>query len=212
MTTRTEHLLACLFEECAELSKEAAKAVRFGLDDTKPGDELTNGEKILEELNDVYAIIDMLWNEKTLKRTCAGYPKNHVLVVEKVRAKQEKVEKYMEYARSNGSLEKNPTRSEELREEAQSEDNDIKAMGIHAKALREERAERFEDYRNLFVKEGYDLTDHKGQGKITISPTEFGVLDYYSKANKVLVRSENKWHTAGLRWLIKNLLKDKKTD
>jgi len=30
---KTEHLLTCLMEECAEIQKAVAKALRFGLDD-----------------------------------------------------------------------------------------------------------------------------------------------------------------------------------
>jgi hypothetical protein len=57
---RTEHLLFTLAEECAEVAHCASKAARFGLDEIKPGQSLTNRERILQELNDLWAVAEML--------------------------------------------------------------------------------------------------------------------------------------------------------
>ena len=97
-------------------------------------------------------------------------------------------------------------KSEELRQQAQAEDNDLKAMGIYTKVLREERAERFENYKDKLLAEGFNLTEHEAQGKITIEPTNYGIVDYYPKANKILIRKYNKWITGGLRWIRSTLL------
>ena len=35
---------------------------------------------------------------------------------------------------------------------------------------------------------------------------KFGVIDYFPKANKVLIRKDNKWIKPGLKWIITNLL------
>jgi hypothetical protein len=35
--------------------------------------------------------------------------------------------------------------------------------------------------------------------------TDNGIIDYYSKANKILIRKENKWIKPGLQWIIHNL-------
>lgn len=96
--------------------------------------------------------------------------------------------------------------SNELRKQAESEENDLKAMGLYTKVLREERAERFENYKEKLLQAGYNLTEFKSQGKFTIEPTTFGIIDYYPKSNKVLIRKENKWITGGLRWIIGSLL------
>ena len=40
--------------------------------------------------------------------------------------------------------------SNELRKQAESEENDLKAMGLYTKVLREERSERFENYKDNF--------------------------------------------------------------
>ena len=99
--------------------------------------------------------------------------------------------------------------SNELRKQAESEANDLKAMGLYTKVLREERAERFENYKDKLLQAGYNLTEFEEQGKFTIEPTNFGTIDYYPKSNKVLIRKKNKWITGGLRWLIGSLLNDR---
>ena len=96
--------------------------------------------------------------------------------------------------------------SNELKKQAESEENDLKAMGLYTKVLREERAERFENYKDKLLNSGYNLTEFEAQGKFTIEPTKFGIIDYYPKSNRVLIRKENKWITGGLRWIIGSLL------
>lgn len=96
-------------------------------------------------------------------------------------------------------------KSIELKKQADSEDNDFKAIGLYTKVLKEERAERFENYKEKLLNSGYNLTEFEAQGKFTIEPTKFGIVDYYPKSNKVLIRKENKWITGGLRWIISNL-------
>ena len=51
-----------------------------------------------------------------------------------------------------------------------------------------------------------NLTEYEAQGKVTIYPTKFGIVDFYPKSNKILIRKENKWITGGLRWIISSLL------
>lgn len=44
--------------------------------------------------------------------------------------------------------------------------------------------------------------------KITIDTQsdEFGVVDLFIKANRILIRSKNKWEDHGLRWVEDNLM------
>lgn len=97
-------------------------------------------------------------------------------------------------------------KSNELRQKAELEENDLKALGLYTKVLREERYERFENYKDKLKNAGYNLTEFEAQGKYTIEPTKFGIIDYYPKSNKLLIRKENKWITGGLRWIIGSIL------
>ena len=87
---RTEHLLVKLMEECCEVAQEASKASIFGLQEVMSGQPLTNRERVMKELNDVWALCEML----------------SLTVVDRaaIDTKKAKVEKYMEYARSIGTL------------------------------------------------------------------------------------------------------------
>lgn len=100
-------------------------------------------------------------------------------------------------------------RSEELHREAQSEDNDIKATGMHLRAFREERREdnkeRFDrDFlpllRKLWIVE--ENTDY-----CRLDTQTHGTIIIYPKANKVHIHKGNRWISRGaMGWITKNLL------
>ena len=96
-------------------------------------------------------------------------------------------------------------KSEELHQQAAEEDNDIKAFGILCKSLREKRSEKFSEWLPLLAHR-YDVLE-RPNGSFSIRTEEFGILDYFPKANNLLIRRENTWKKPGLRWIIKNLLK-----
>ena len=93
---KTEHLLTCLIEECAEIQKSAAKALRFGLDDHAPDTpDVTNSDDIAAECNDLLAIIEMLQDANIIPT---------IQNPQAIQAKKDKVTKYMEYAKNRGTL------------------------------------------------------------------------------------------------------------
>jgi NTP pyrophosphatase (non-canonical NTP hydrolase) len=92
---RTEHLLACLAEECHEVGQRALKAQRFGLLEVQPEQEKTNWQRLQDELTDLLAVMEMLEDS-------AG--SLYCITRQGVAAKKEKVEKYMAYAESQGAL------------------------------------------------------------------------------------------------------------
>lgn len=98
---RIEHLLSCLSEECAEVSQRASKALRFGLTEVQPGQDLDNAARIGVELQDVFTIVEMLVEAGALdvRRDPTA-----------VRIKKKKVEKFMAYARECGTLDKETAR------------------------------------------------------------------------------------------------------
>lgn len=91
---KNEHLLVILMEECAEVAKETSKALRFGMYEVMPGQPRTNRERIMAELNDLYAAIEMLGLSQMDR--------------DAVERKKDKVRKYMNYAEECGTLEKLP--------------------------------------------------------------------------------------------------------
>ena len=82
----TEHLLVILMEECAEVAKETSKALRFGEGEVMPGQPLTNRERILHELNDLWAIVEMLGLQQVDR--------------DAIECKKAKVAKFMKYAKN----------------------------------------------------------------------------------------------------------------
>lgn len=93
--------------------------------------------------------------------------------------------------------------SEELLQLARKEENDLKSMGMYIKALRASRSEKFEDGWLLPLSDRYKVD--KIDFKYTITTESFGILDYFPKANKLLIRKDNKWIKPGLKWMINNL-------
>lgn len=92
---KKEHLLTCLAEECAEIAHCASKSLRFGLDDVAPGQELTNAQRIRQELDDLSVIVQMLCEEDMI---------NPWHDVDHMRRKQAKVEHYLKYSQERGTL------------------------------------------------------------------------------------------------------------
>ena len=91
---KREHLLTCLAEECAEVQQAISKALRFGLGDGYPGTDRTNEGDLLNELNDLFAVVEMLHDVGIWWRIDS----------EAVAAKKARVEKFMAYAEQRGTL------------------------------------------------------------------------------------------------------------
>ena len=64
----TNYLLTCLSEECGEIIKEACKGIRFGLDSHYPGKIATNAECLLQEFHDLWAIIEILQDQRVIPK------------------------------------------------------------------------------------------------------------------------------------------------
>lgn len=98
------------------------------------------------------------------------------------------------------------TKSEEYKELGNQEESDSKALGYYTKSLREGRLENFQQvYLPLLLKKGYEIAEDNH--KYTIDTYDkYGILDFFPKANKLLIRKDNDWKKPGLQWIIKNLL------
>jgi NTP pyrophosphatase (non-canonical NTP hydrolase) len=94
---RSEHLLTCLAEECAEVAQRVSKALRFGLAEVQPGQPLNNAERIMEELDDLFSVANILMEDAILHRA-------NGLSGITIAAKRAKIEKFMAISREQGTL------------------------------------------------------------------------------------------------------------
>lgn len=95
----TEHMLICLMEELAEIGQAAAsasvrasKAIRFGLDEVQPGEMANNMARLVAELADLKALIEVMEKDGTILRS-------------QVENKKVKLGTFLDYARHCGTLE-----------------------------------------------------------------------------------------------------------
>lgn len=94
--TRTAYLLQCLSEECAEVIQRVSKAQRFTLEEVQPGQDKPNSHRIIDELNDLFAVVQMLETEGVI--TPAMGLANYAAII----AKKAKVEKFIKYSAERG--------------------------------------------------------------------------------------------------------------
>lgn len=90
---KTEYLLTCLTEECAEIQQATTKALRFGLNDDYK--EITPSDAIVLECNDLLAVVELLVEEGAIK---------DIGQREAINKKKEKLLKFMEYSRERNLL------------------------------------------------------------------------------------------------------------
>lgn len=99
---RQDHLLIRAMEECAEVQQRLSKALVFGLERVQQAandrpeqnpDRLTNRERIIEEYNDLVAVMEM-----------AGFPLSCISGA-KLDTKMAKVERYLKLSVEHGRLE-----------------------------------------------------------------------------------------------------------
>lgn len=93
---RQQLLLLKLNEECVEVAKECSKAIQFGMDEVYPPIGLTNRDRIRAELQDLYAVVQILNNECGL---------DFVPSPEAVEIKLHKINHYAEYSQQLGCVE-----------------------------------------------------------------------------------------------------------
>lgn len=88
MDNRTRILLTQLMEECAEVSVNISKVLRFGKDEIKEGLTETNAERVTSEMNDVLGVFKILVDEGILPMADPA----------KLEEKAHKIEHYMKYS------------------------------------------------------------------------------------------------------------------
>lgn len=96
--TRTDHLLTILAEEAVEVAQRATKALRFGLSEVQEGHDADNACRLLKELNDLAAMVEMLGDEGHLPKWSDLEERAHRST------KKERVEHYLRLSDQHGRL------------------------------------------------------------------------------------------------------------
>jgi len=94
----TEHLIAIVMEECAEIAQAASKMLRFGLDDGYPGSDRTNRDDLVREVNDLLGVLELL-EEYGIKLPGIG---DQRMIVDK----KNRIKEYLNYSQEQGRLTK----------------------------------------------------------------------------------------------------------
>jgi hypothetical protein len=94
--------------------------------------------------------------------------------------------------------------SERLRIEARQAGNDLAALGKYVKVLRQERKEKFEETWLEKLQEQTEVIK-RDNGSYTFD-SKYGVIDFFPKANKLLIRKQNKWKKPALKFIVRNIL------
>ena len=80
-------LLVCLDEEAHEVGQRVCKSLRFGMDEVQPGQEMTNAERIEQEIGDFWAVVERL---EAIGAVCIRRISDHAY------AKHRKLQKYLQ--------------------------------------------------------------------------------------------------------------------
>ena len=102
MMTREQYLLGKLAEEALEVAHMALKCVQFGLAEVGPDQDLTNLERLENEIVDYEGVLQMLSDECAVMYRFNLDPGTYFNAFE---AKILKVNKYYEHSRSLGRVE-----------------------------------------------------------------------------------------------------------
>jgi NTP pyrophosphatase (non-canonical NTP hydrolase) len=98
---KTDYLLTCLAEEAGEITQAVGKSLRFGLEDGYPETSRTNRTDLQAELNDLFALVELLQNENVLIEADRAA----------IDCKKEKVLCWMKYSTECGRLDTEPNPS-----------------------------------------------------------------------------------------------------
>lgn len=94
---RNEHLLTILAEEGVEVAQRCTKALRFGINETQPGQDQNNAERLRGEFIDLLTIYRMCVDAGLVEPvTEADEPA--------MEEKRQKVERFLDYSRTMGTL------------------------------------------------------------------------------------------------------------
>lgn len=97
--TKVQYLLTKLMEECAEVSQRASKQIQFGKLEIQNGQNLTNGQRLHDELVDLLVIAEMLQEEFEIPEFTDTAEFDRAYVTKKI-----KMQKYLDLSKQLGML------------------------------------------------------------------------------------------------------------
>lgn len=92
-TEREREILNIIIEECAEVQHRACKALRFGLSEVQPGQDLDNAARLSDEIGDLGGILNLAADEGLISD-------DRILAAGS--AKKEKLKRYMQTEKADG--------------------------------------------------------------------------------------------------------------
>lgn len=93
---KEQMLLLKVAEECNEIAQVCSKAIRFGLYNNRPGEDLTNISRIIEEFKDLKAAIFRL--------ECETEENINTINTTELQDRVLKIDKYLQVSRDLGIL------------------------------------------------------------------------------------------------------------
>ncbi len=95
---RAEHMMTTAAEEAMEVGHRITKAMRFGVDEFQPGQEMTNAERVLDEFHDLFAMLTLMSTEGVM-------PLDHLIPDRsRLMRKREKFERFLAISAEQGTL------------------------------------------------------------------------------------------------------------
>lgn len=92
------------------------------------------------------------------------------------------------------------TNTDKLREQLATEENDLKALGIGKQLIREERMKRFEEEWLKKITDSPKVTQYQmANGGYIFWLNDGNIIDFYPKANKLLVRKKKQMDKTSLK-------------
>jgi hypothetical protein len=94
---------------------------------------------------------------------------------------------------------------QELQNQLSTEENDLKALGIQKKLTREIKNDKFLDHWLPQIQAKTKVIIDPKMDKYTLQLEKHGIVDYFPKSNRLLIRKTNKWKDKGIVLLINEL-------
>ena len=95
---RAEHMMTTAAEEAMEVGHRITKAMRFGVHEVQPGQDLTNAERVLEEFYDLFAMLLLMSTEGVM-------PLDGMIPdASRLMRKREKFERFLAISAEQGTL------------------------------------------------------------------------------------------------------------